>query len=198
MLDRKGFTLVEILAVIVIIAIISVAAVPAVLSISTRNKENMYCKKVQTIERSAQLYASDVFEDIDEGEMVDDNEACKLYVDNKPMEEKEHCQLTDVITLAEQGYVNYEQGGKSKIKNEVLDPRNSSSMLASKIMVFTVNKRVHAQFVYSSIRDALKCSDYIQANSVQLRELYFMENDKKLRKVNCESNNLDTCKAKYH
>ena len=70
-------------------------------------------------------------------------------------------------------------------------------MLTSKVMIFTVNKRVHAQFVYSSIGDAMKCSDYIQVNNTKLRELYFMENDKKLRKVNCASDDLSVCKRQY-
>ena len=197
MLDRKGFTLVEILAVIVIIAILSVAAVPAVLSISNKNKENMFCKKVQTIERSAQLYASDVFEDVDEDKLIDDNIKCYLYVDKLSPAYKKHCQVTDVVTLAEQGYVNYEQAGKNKFKNEVLDPRNSSSILTSKVMIYTINKRVHAQYIYSSLKDALKCSDYFQSKDVKNRELYFMTNDNKLRKVTCESKDLTTCQAKY-
>ena len=51
MINRKGFSLVEILAVIAIIAIVSVAAVPAVITIARNNKSNMFCKKIQTIEK---------------------------------------------------------------------------------------------------------------------------------------------------
>ena len=190
---KKGFTLIELLAVIVIIAIVSVAAVPAVLTIARNNKNNMFCKKVQTIEKSAQLYGSDEIEEIDEGNPpIDDNIKCNLYVDAKPMQEKEHCQVTTVYNLAERGYVNYEQAGKNKVKNEVIDPRTSSSMLTKQVMVYVVNKRVHAQYIYDNLKDALKCSDIMTAANIKIRELYYMDGSK-MRKVNCETNKLEDC-----
>lgn len=197
MINRKGFSLVELLAVIVIIAILSVAAVPAVITISRNNKNNMFCKKVQTIEKAAQLYGSDMFEDIDEDMMLDDNVKCNMKEDNKAAAIKTHCQVTLVSTLAEQGYVNYEQAGKTKVANEVIDPRSNTSMLDYRVIVFTVNKRIHAQYVYGSIKDALKCSDVIKVGNARVRELYFQDGSF-VRKVNCESNKLSTCEAMMH
>jgi prepilin-type N-terminal cleavage/methylation domain-containing protein len=195
MLNRKGFTLVELLAVIVIIAILSVAAVPAVLTISRNNKNNMFCKKVQTIVRSAQLYGEDVMESIDENEKVDDNVLCSIKEGNATVATiKKQCQFTTVLTLAEMGYVNYEQAGKSKVANEVLDPRNSQSMLNYKVMVYTVNKRVHAKFVYPSMQDALKCEKSIKVGNINVRELIYKDGTS-IRRVSCDSKKLEDCKA---
>ncbi len=43
---KKGFTLVELMAVIVILAILAMIAVPNVLNISRNTKQRLYCEKV--------------------------------------------------------------------------------------------------------------------------------------------------------
>ena len=62
---KKGFTLVELLGVITILAILMIMATPAVLSISRKNRYNMYCKKVKTVVKAAQLYGEDRFSYLD-------------------------------------------------------------------------------------------------------------------------------------
>ncbi len=59
MKDNKGFTLVELLAVIVVLAIIISIAVPSTMSISKRIRKNMFCSKIDFIETQAQLYGED-------------------------------------------------------------------------------------------------------------------------------------------
>ncbi len=59
MKNNKGFTLVELLAVIVILAILITIAVPSTIAISNKLKENMYCKKIDSIEVAAKLYGED-------------------------------------------------------------------------------------------------------------------------------------------
>lgn len=59
MKNKKGFTLVELLAVIVILALLVAIAVPSTISISNRLKKNMYCSKIDSIENAAQLYGED-------------------------------------------------------------------------------------------------------------------------------------------
>ena len=46
MKKKKGFTLVELMAVIVILAILALIAVPNVLNISRNTKKRLYCEKV--------------------------------------------------------------------------------------------------------------------------------------------------------
>lgn len=57
--NKKGFTLVELLAVIVIMAILVTIAVPSTMRISNKLKVDMYCKKIDAIETQAQLYGED-------------------------------------------------------------------------------------------------------------------------------------------
>ncbi len=59
MKNSKGFTLVELLAVIVILAILITIAVPSTIGISNKLKENMFCKKIDSIEVAAKLYGED-------------------------------------------------------------------------------------------------------------------------------------------
>ncbi len=56
---KKGFTLVELLAVIAILGIIVGISVPAYLSISNKVKQSVYETKVENIKAKASVYASD-------------------------------------------------------------------------------------------------------------------------------------------
>lgn len=58
-MKNKGFTLVELLAVIVILAILVTIAVPSTISISKKINENLYCQKVSSIKNAASLYGED-------------------------------------------------------------------------------------------------------------------------------------------
>lgn len=57
--NKKGFTLVELLAVIVILGVLTAIAVPSVLEISKKIKTDMYDSKIKTIEVAAELWADD-------------------------------------------------------------------------------------------------------------------------------------------
>lgn len=55
-MNNKGFTLVELLAVLVILIIILTIAIPSITSSIERNKENMLSKKIDIIETSMEAY----------------------------------------------------------------------------------------------------------------------------------------------
>lgn len=59
MKSKKGFTLVEVLAVICILGALVAIAVPSVIFVSNKLKTKMYCTKLETIESSAKLYGQD-------------------------------------------------------------------------------------------------------------------------------------------
>ncbi len=58
-LNNKGFTLVELLAVVVILIAISAIAIPAISSSMDRTKDKQYKAKVKLVESAAKLYVSD-------------------------------------------------------------------------------------------------------------------------------------------
>ena len=78
-MNKKGFTLTELLAVIAIVAIIAVIAVPSIIAIRKNMNEKMYKDKVTMIESAAETYANnnpDIFnasteEYITVGDLVD-------------------------------------------------------------------------------------------------------------------------------
>lgn len=99
MKNKKGFTLVELLAVIVLLGVLVAIAVPSVLGISKKIKENMYDAKIKTIEVAAEAW-------------VDDNKSdCKANVNN----------LT-VTDLVNQGYLKTDSA-----KGEVLNPKDNTN-----------------------------------------------------------------------
>ncbi len=55
-MNKKGFTLVEILAVIVILGLLAVIAVPSAIGISDNIKKNMYCDKVDMLLTDAERW----------------------------------------------------------------------------------------------------------------------------------------------
>ncbi len=57
--NKKGFTLVELLAVIVILGVLTAIAVPSVLGISKKIKTDMYESKKKTVEVALELWADD-------------------------------------------------------------------------------------------------------------------------------------------
>ena len=52
---KKGFTLVELLAVMALLAIIAVIAVPSAMKVSYNVKKDMYCEKVDMILQNAKI-----------------------------------------------------------------------------------------------------------------------------------------------
>jgi len=188
-MNKKGFTLVELLGVIAIIAILSVMAVPAVLTISRNSKENMFCKKVQTIERAAQLYAEDNMNLLDNDDALIEtaNTKCNIteydFSNNteKGTQTREDCETVSVKTLASKNYLNYESN-KNGVQNNIFDPRDYKSMLNNTVMIYISNKRVHAQYVYKNKKDAQRCMSFIKFQGNKKRSLYY-RCDNKIRLV---------------
>lgn len=55
-LNKKGFTMIELLAVLVILVVIMAIAIPSVTSSIERSKQKEYDQKVKLIESEAELY----------------------------------------------------------------------------------------------------------------------------------------------
>ena len=82
-MNKNGFTLVELLAVIALMAIIIVLAVPATGAVKDKLNEYMLEKKIKLIEKGAILYGEDFIEDnTNKGSYLDDNEIL-IYKENE-------------------------------------------------------------------------------------------------------------------
>ena len=57
MKNKKGFTLVELLAVVALLAVLAAVATPVISSVSRKSKEKMYDAKIKMITEAAVLYA---------------------------------------------------------------------------------------------------------------------------------------------
>lgn len=112
-MNKKGFTLTELLAVIVILGVLLTIAVPSVLYINDLLKDNMYDKKLKFIEQAAQLYGQDNADYIPE---------TAGGIDIKVKE------------LRDSGYVD-----KDNDKGDVLDPRNNRNMICDVVNVRAIS-----------------------------------------------------------
>ena len=63
-LNRKGFTLVELLAVFVVLGIIAAITIPAIGGIIHSSKENVYTKQIETLKNTAKTYMASNSKDL--------------------------------------------------------------------------------------------------------------------------------------
>lgn len=124
-MKSKGFTLVEILAVITILAILVGIAVPNMAGLATKNRGKMFCAKATNIAKAAQQWGE---ENIDE------------------IESKRKTSIT-VKELIEDGKLKKEDDACNfGTKPCTTDPRNQASMDSSKVDLQIKNRRVYATF----------------------------------------------------
>lgn len=130
MKNKKGFTLVELLAVIVVLAILISIAVPSTMAISNKLKENMYCKKIDSIETAAKLYGEDRKDSFDENYEVENTD--ESYISK----------TITVLDLVNTGYLKKDNNTEPFIT----DPRDSSSMDEVSFIVYQKYNRIYVHF----------------------------------------------------
>lgn len=128
MKNNKGFTLVELLAVIVILAILVTIAVPSTITISNKLKENMYCKKIDSIEISAKLYGEDRRDSFSENYTTADG----TY----------RSQKITVKDLIDSGDLKKDNSSSPF----VIDPRDDESMDEVELIVYEKYNRIYVAF----------------------------------------------------
>jgi len=129
----KGFTLVELLAVIVIIAILVIITMTSVSGISKKIQTNMFCTKIKTIEHTAVLWGEDNYNDLQKVNAGQNHEAVNCAANPGS--------CIKIQNLVDESYVK-----KDDLSNgNVVDPRDKSSMNTIEIKLFIKNNRVYAK-----------------------------------------------------
>ena len=137
-MKNKGFTLVELLAVIVIMGIILLVAIPSVFGISKVVKDNMFCTKVHNLESAAKLYGGDYQDDFDDRGYIKVD--VKTIIDNN-LYKKE----TDECTLGDED------------KGCVVDPRDESVMDNKTVTIVKTGQRYYAYYDFDKEEDITLC-----------------------------------------
>lgn len=124
-LNKKGFTLVEMLAVIAILALVMGLCVMGVVKVRNNALEKMLENKMNDLVGSAVLLGQQS-EDLEE-------------VCNIDGEVYNYCKIVTVKELIEQKYYS----SNMDLKNDV----TNNSMLCDKLIVFRKNNRMNAKFI---------------------------------------------------
>ena len=129
-MNNKGFTLVELLAVLVILAIIVSIAVQSTISISNKIQKNMYCEKIKSIETAATMYGEDERENFTDTYRADGQN----YLS----------QVVKVSDLVNKNYLKKDQNSSPFI----VDPRdkNSTDLYNMDLTVYIKYNRIYVHF----------------------------------------------------
>ena len=145
MKKKKGFTLVELLAVIVILGLIAVIAIPNSMQVSDSVKKNLYCEKVDLLLSDAKRFGNDHLGVLRQA----GNQNCYIPV--------------TVEYLVNKGIIKKEQDHAPFITN----PYDNSSMDGKTIGIYYNNKRAYAFYMEDdeSLKKILQgCSNITGSN----------------------------------
>jgi len=132
-MNKKGFTLVELLAVIVLVSLLMGLGVVGVSRISKNMKEKAFKEKISLIEQAAVLYGQD-------------NKALLQSSGTCPTDEGVFsCKSITIRELIENDYLESENINELEYKN----PKDNTSMLDNKVFIYKKNNRVYANFSLS-------------------------------------------------
>lgn len=140
-MNKKGFTLVEILSVIVLISLLMGIGVAGVSRISSNMKEKSLSTKISNIEQAAVLYGQD------NRTILQSDDCC---VDEKTIK----CKKITVQNLINEDYLDSENYNGIEYKN----PMDNSNMLDKCIYIYKRNNRVEAKYFDGTCLSNEACS----------------------------------------
>ena len=150
--NKSGFTLVELLAVIVLMAVLVTIAVPGITRIGKSLKVQSFCSKINIIESAALEYANDYY--------VDKETTTKTTLDNVSLMDLINMNYLKSDNDIKSSLSSTEQSEKKKGKqfcllydktsNCLVDPRDNTSMDYKLVKIWSENKRIYASFLYSN------------------------------------------------
>ena len=101
MKDNKGFTLVELLAVLVLLSVVMAIVIPSLSASLSRTKDKQNQSNYKFLESAAEMYVSDYFDSVKSN--MGDNNKCKDEENGEYNKCK--CYIT-ISDLLEEGYID--------------------------------------------------------------------------------------------
>ena len=144
-MNTKGFTLIELLGVIMLLGIVTAIAVPSIGAITDSIKKNMLDKKVEIIEKAANLFGEDI-----KGSVIYSNKhykeyPCKSYIisdlvpDYLDKDNDNNC----ITCLSKDENNNCTSWSTSDNIGCIVDPSNQDKYLDKlEIIIYYKNKRI--------------------------------------------------------
>ena len=170
-MNKKGFTLVELLSVLVLLGMIIGIAVPGVMRANKKAKEKTLLTKVKNIEKAAVLYGQDNRDKFDEKctiNLIDYNECMHIItVDDLIIEEQTLNKDTNEWEITKQSYISFDdnkniecykdsdtfscengQINKKIIKGNILNPLDEKKYLNNcKIQIYRKYGKIYAVYL---------------------------------------------------
>lgn len=135
-MNKKGFTFIELLAVLILISIVILIAVPSIKYADKKLHEKSYKTKSELILNAAKEYGDDY------KEIILYSSYGTVYTD--PSSGSTYPSVTITVRdLLNNGYVTKDNDIK---ENDILDPRNDTSMLDKSITVYIKKNRAYAVY----------------------------------------------------
>lgn len=132
-MNKKGFTLVEVLAVVVILSIILSMATFGVMNIRRNSLQKLVDTKISNLESSAIIYGQE-----NQNELI---ETCNVDEVNY-----DFCKLVNVKYLIENEYYTTNEVN-SENKKDLINNVTNKSMLCDEIQIYKKNNRVYAKAI---------------------------------------------------
>ena len=143
-MNKKGFTLVEILSVLVLIGLLLGLAIPGINKISNNMKKKSYSKKVSLVESAAELWGQD------NKTLLQSSSDCEIKGG-----EKVSCYKITVGSLIENNYLD-----SDKNSGEYISPLDNSDMKNQCVYVYKKNNRVYSYFVGEDVKACVDDKTY--------------------------------------
>lgn len=130
--NNKGFTLVEILAVLVLIGLLFGIGVPAVSKISKNMKARTYNQKINLIEEAGKLWGQD-------NKALLQSSRCDVDGDGT---KESNCYKIKISELIDEDYLDSEDKNTKKFENPLTD----GDMLNMCVYIYKKNNRIYSYY----------------------------------------------------
>ena len=145
MLNKKGFTLVEILVVIALIGLLFGIGIPGVMKISEKMKERSYKTKVELIEQAGILWGQDNKTRLQTDKCDLDND------DDTGTNGKEAtCHIISINELISEDYLDADSDKINEVDEKIIyeyfDPITNKNISNTCVWVYKKNNRVYAKY----------------------------------------------------